>query len=147
MEIGSFRYKGRRKKTNRCAKHGPGNTAKYSLLNNARISANLFICIYNTTEYGLQTTPGPSNSPSTSSSGRLTGAWYDRISGMVQIPRYIKVEVTGCIGIFAIYVDQHVCIYPHVRFTVQTATFPPTSDRTEPLTGDHGSSGFQGKVR
>lgn len=33
---------------------------------------------------------------------------------MVQIPRYIKVEVTGCIGIFAIYVDQHVCIDPHI---------------------------------
>lgn len=33
---------------------------------------------------------------------------------MVQIPRYIKVEVTGCIGIFALCVDQHVCIDPHI---------------------------------
>lgn len=33
---------------------------------------------------------------------------------MVQIPRYIKVEVTGCIGIFALCVDQHVCIGPHI---------------------------------
>lgn len=33
---------------------------------------------------------------------------------MVQIPRYIKVEVTGCIGMLALFVDQHVCIDPHI---------------------------------
>lgn len=49
-----------------------------------------------------------SDSPSTSSSGRLTGVPYERMSGMVQIPRYIKVEVTGCMGMSARGPDLHI---------------------------------------
>lgn len=63
-------------------------------------------------------------SPSTSSSGRLTGALYERMSGMVHIPRYIKVEVTGCIGILAATFDCR--LRPRHTEVCQERGLPPT---------------------
>lgn len=42
-----------------------------------------------------------SDLPSTSSSGSLMGVRYDRISGIVQSPRYMNLEVTARTGISA----------------------------------------------
>ncbi len=63
---------------------------------------------------GFKQHQDPTNSPSTSSSGRLTGARYDRISGMVQTTPVHQSGSHRMHRHFAIYVDQHVCIDPHI---------------------------------
>jgi len=65
---------------------------------------------------------------------------------MVQIPRYINVEVTGCIGMFAL-VCKHVFNDPHIcDLLSRLQLFTPLQIGPKPH-GDHGWSGFHGKRR